>query len=415
MKRDPISLLLISPDEQFQAAVRGAVTGEDCIVTGATETIVGLNGRGAALAAAHDIILFDVDAGDPSVIGAARSLCDARKPGATIIALAGDDLPLCKTRELRHVGVEEVLPREALEQEVLPQIEAFRTRRRAQLPELWNGCGDLGKVIAVAQSRGGVGASTLAVNLANELQGKRGVFRKAAQFSVVVVDLDFQFGSVAALLDVEETDTLWRLAMDQDSPDGTFLDQAVVQADCGLSVLTAPSRYGPLTALAPEQISAIIGGLRKTFDYVVIDLPHALVDWVSPVLAEADRLLLVTDVTVPSVRSARKLMDFYLKENPGLDVQLVAGLEKKPLFMAAHHKAASELLKKDFSYWIPRDQRAARQALDRGAPLSEIAARSAMARAIRGIAAETVKDMPLRGNAHELRFLPGISGKNATS
>lgn len=400
MTRDPISLLLISPDEQFQAAVRGAVTGKDCVVTGAPETIVGLNGRGATLAAGHDIILFDVDAGDPSVIGAARSLCEARKPGATIIALAGDDLPLCKARELRHVGVEEVLPRAALEQEVLPQIEAARTRRAAQLPELWVGHATQGKVIAVAQSRGGVGASTLAVNLANELQGKRGVFRKTMQYSVAIVDLDLQFGSVAALLDVEESDTLWRLAMDQVPPDGTFLEQAVVQAGCGLSVLTAPARYGPLNALAPAQVSALIDGLRKRFDYVVIDLPHALVDWVSPVLAEADRLLLVTDVTVPSIRSARKLMDFYLTENPALDVQLVASLEKKPLFMAAHHRAAGELLKKEFRYWIPRDQKLARQALDRGAPLSEIAARSAMARAIRGIAAETMKDMPQRGKAH---------------
>jgi Flp pilus assembly CpaE family ATPase len=359
-----------------------------------------MNGKAAPLVARHDVILFDVDLESEHMMQSVAEMCQARVANSKIIALAEKDLPLSKARELRRAGVDDVLPRDALREEIIPQIETIRMSREAQLPALWAGQTTQGKVIAVAKSRGGAGASTFAVNLANELQGHRRYFKKVPTAEVAIVDLDLQFGSIAALLDVEESDAFWRMAMDGTVPDSAFLEQAMAVSSCGLSVLTAPSRYGPLTAIDAEQISAMLSVLKAKFDYIVLDLPSALVEWIEPITAQADLMYLVTDVTVPSVRSARKLIDFYLGENPALEIELVANQEKKPLIPASHHRAASELLSRDFHFWVPRDERAFRETIDRGVPIATVSPRSAAAKAIRNIARATKDTLPPRSPAH---------------
>ncbi len=397
MSSKQVSVLLISPDEQIYSAIEGSLADQDnCEFTGRKDTVEGVNGSAISLTALHDVVLFDVDETSDNMLDTAQSICDARMPNAIIIALAPEDLPLEKARQLKKLGVDDVLPRKAINEEIVPQVDAIRARRQAQLPAVWGGQATLGKVIAVAKSRGGVGSSLVAANMANELQCKEGFFKKKAANEVAVVDLDFQFGSIAALMDVEESDAMWRMAMEESIPDSAFLEQAMTKAPCGVDVLAAPSRYGPLSAIKEEQISAILDSLKRTHDYVVVDLPRALVEWITPVLAQADRLYLVTDVAVPSVRSARKLMDFYQAENPAIDIQLVASLEKKPLFPAAHHRAAAKLLEQDFAYWVPKDDRTVRESVDRGIPLQDVSNRAPATRAIKKLADETRISMPPR-------------------
>ena len=59
-------------------------------------------------------------------------------------------------------------------------------------------------------------------------------------------------------------------------------------------------------ALKPEHVESLISILKERFDYVVLDLPRALVDWLAPLLDATDRMLLVTDSAVPSIRQARR-------------------------------------------------------------------------------------------------------------
>ncbi|UWR08977.1 AAA family ATPase [Ruegeria sp. B32] len=401
MSAKQISVLLISPDEEIFAAIETSLEGlSNCRFTGRKDTVARVNGTAVALSARHDVVLFDVDDSSPELLQTAQQICDARMPNAIIIALASEDLPLEKARQLKKLGVDDVLPRNAIHEEIIPQVDAIRARRQAQLPAVWGGQATLGKLIAVGKSRGGVGSSLVAANMANELQSKAGFLKKTASNSVALVDLDFQFGSIAALMDVAESDAMWRMAMEGSIPDSAFLEQAMVKSPCGVDILAAPSRYGPLTAIKEEQISAILDSLKRTHDYVVVDLPRALVEWITPVLTQADRLYLVTDVAVPSVRSARKLMDFYQAENPALEIQLVANLEKKPIIPAAHHRAAAKLLEKDFSFWVPRDERTVRESVDRGVPLEDVSSRAPMTRAIRKLAHETCLSLPPRVGQH---------------
>ncbi|KUJ85366.1 hypothetical protein AVO45_16595 [Ruegeria marisrubri] len=392
---------MISPDQEIYSTIEKSLAKEaGCRFTGKQGTVAGVNGSAIPLVGRNDVVLFDLDESDDNLLQSARDICEARRPNAIIIALASDNLPLEKARQLRRIGVDDVLPRNSVQDEIIPQVQSIRERREAQLPAIWGGHATQGKVIAVAQSRGGVGSSILAANLANELQDKQGFFKKKAKNDVALVDLDFQFGSLAAMMDVEESDAMWRMAMEGSIPDSAFLEQAMTKSKCGVDVLPAPSRYGPLNAIKEEQVSAILDSLKRSHDYIVVDLPRALVEWLTPVLTQADRLYLVTDVSVPSVRSARKLMDFYQAENPALEIQLVASFEKKPLIQAAHHRAATKLLDKEFSYWVPKDERTTREALDRGVPLHDVSSRAPLTKTIRKMALDMSHALPPRAGHH---------------
>ena len=393
-------VLVITQNGGFQKEFEAALPKDNYEITPRVEATSDMNGQAARLAATHDVVLFDMDGCGEEAERIARDLDRSRGLGTILIALAGDDLPLAKARQLARSGVDDVLPINALNDEIVPQIEAWRIRNEANLPALWSGQASEGKVISIAQARGGVGASMMAVNLADLLQDRQGMMKKEARNEVAIVDLDFQFGTIASLLDVGESDAMWRMAMDDIVPDAAFVEQALTKSAGGLSVLSAPSRYGPLTSIKSEQIAAIIDVLKRNHDYVVLDLPRALVDWLEPALTKSNKMYMATDVTVPSVRAARKLIEFYLAENPGLDIEMVATQEKKPVVPRAHHKAACKLLERPFNHWIPSDPKTAREVLDRGQPVRAIAPRSAMSKAMRKMANTTKEELQPRQRLH---------------
>jgi pilus assembly protein CpaE len=147
-------------------------------------------------------------------------------------------------------------------------------------------------------------------------------------------------------------------------------------------VLSAPSKFAPLEAVTAAQVGALLDALVQDFDHVVIDLPRSLVLWVAAVLERTDRLLLVSDCTVPSVRQARRLLDLYLETNPSLAIEVVMSQEHKPLIRSSQHAEAQKLLERPFRHWLPFDPRAARRAADRGAPLAAAAGSSPLSKAI---------------------------------
>lgn len=352
--------------------------------------LTALNGKAHSIAGEHDVVLFHTSRDSDLDIMAAQRLSAEQPDGKPLIALTAEDTTLAEVRRLTDAGVSDVLPESISAGELSAALARLSPNTE---PEAVRPSNKSGKVIAVAKARGGVGATTLAVNLADRLMGYSGVFRKQATKSAVIVDLDLQFGNVGSFLDQGAGEALFSMATDAVVPDDTYVEQALSVTGTGLAVLAAPDRFAPLNALQPAQIEALLTSLKHQFDYVVVDLPPAMVDWVSPVLNMSDKLLLVTDCSVPSVSKARQIIDFFTEENLGLPIEIVVNFENKPMFPSVHHKEAATVLERPLSHWLPNDQSASREALDLGVPLSNAAARSKLARAIGKLATTLATDL----------------------
>ena len=390
------SILLISSDGAITDRVGEALARIDgARVATEAASVSQLNGTAVKMAADHDVVIFATDPSNSADLTAIEHLTDQRKPGTVYLALTDGDLPLSKARALTRAGVDDVLPYPTSADELVEVVGSWIARRRAETEERYSGAAAAtGKLIAVSQARGGIGSTTIAVNLADQLLQRKGAFKKEAANRVCILDLDLQFGTVGDFLDVDEQEGLLQLASENFLPDAHWIEQSIVRLPSGLSVLAAPRKFAPLDSLQPEQVDALVKTLKVMFDYVVVDLPRALVSWIEPVLAETDRMYIVMDMTVPAVRAARRLMDFVLADNAQLPIELIINHEKKPMMLREHHREAQKALDVHFTHWIAHDPKAAREAVDYGKPVSEVAGRSDLAKGIAALAKSTLAELP---------------------
>jgi Flp pilus assembly CpaE family ATPase len=384
MSQDKTSIILISDDTTINDAVCGALLpGDQVSVEIYPTTLAAVNGKAVKMANEHDLIVFRLNPDtDP---GAVVDLRKETGRKGTLLALSDTPISLAEARNLKKAGIDEILPFPLSSDDLRDQLLEM-SGRTPLLPALIERSGALGQVIAVAPVRGGIGASTVAANLADQLQAKTGLWRKSASNRVALVDLDIQFGTLASALDINSSDTFYRLATEMIVPDRNFLAQSMEVHASGLTVLTAPDRFAPLDALDRKQIDAVIGQLQREYDFVVVDMPRTLVEWIAPIISRCARLLLVTDTSVPSIRQARRLIDFYTEERLDLPVDMIVNREKKPFISSSSHAEAAKVLDRPLKYWLPDDRRRARAALDRGQLLSQLTQGGALLSAIRKVA-----------------------------
>jgi pilus assembly protein CpaE len=158
------------------------------------------------------------------------------------------------------------------------------------------------QIVAVYSPKGGVGTTTIAVNLAVALA--------AGDKSVALVDADLQFGDVGVMLNLDPTkasvgDVVADLV--QGTPEA--LDGVLVRHRSNVDVLLAPPTPDTGELLTPEHMKTILGRLSAGHDFVVVDCPTHLNDATLAVLDMADRVLCAVSLEITAIRTARTFVD----------------------------------------------------------------------------------------------------------
>ncbi|MFM6829261.1 MAG: CpaE family protein, partial [Novosphingobium sp.] len=170
----------------------------------------------------------------------------------------------------------------------------------------------LAPLIAVAQSISGCGATSIATHLAAELGRGPGSSR-----GVAVVDLDLQFGAVADYMSAAGKGSVLDLLDAAERLDDELLRSISRQVDSSVSVFAAPEAIPPLESVDTDQLLKVLTILRRTYDYVIIDLPSNWTNWTLSALSAADAILMVTELSLGSLRQAKRRLELF--DNVGID------------------------------------------------------------------------------------------------
>jgi len=258
-----------------------------------------------------------------------------------------------------------------------------------------------GKVLAVHGLAGGVGASTFAVNLAWELalgakaRGRRARAPEAPPPRVCLLDLDFQTGSCATYLDLPRRDVVYEMLTDLAAIDAEgFADALQVHGE-RLHVLTAPADILPLDIVGPEEMGMLLGLAQARFDFVVVDMPTALVTWSEAVLQASEVYFALMELDMRSAQNALRFLRLLKAEDLPVE-KLRFALNRAPGFADMQGKARARRLAESLDIrldiLLPDGARAVPEAGDHGQPLAETAPKNALRREI-AVLAETLRDL----------------------
>lgn len=234
-------------------------------------------------------------------------------------------------------------------------------------------------VIAVAGVTGGVGTTSIAVNLGCALA-------RDPKKSVALMDLDLCLGDADVFLDAIPDYTLVDVAQNISRLDFALLKRSLTKHSSGLYLLPRPVTMEDMALITPDDLQRVIGLMKATFSHLVLDLSKGYTANDQVALQMAHHILLVTQLDLPCLRNVVRLMTSF-RENKELaeKIKIVvnrAGLDSGAITL----KKAQETIGREVFWQVPNDYRTMVEVRNNGVPLTEHAPKAALTQSILGLA-----------------------------
>lgn len=322
---------------------------------------------------APPLVIVDVTATEDPMVGL-RSLVTLCEPTTRIILIGGtNDVTLY--RSLLQAGASDYLVKPVSSDALIAALEGAVARGRTETVD----DGKKLKIVAVVGARGGVGASTVAVNTA-------WLMAHEMKKTVGLLDLDLQFGTVALSLDLEPSTGLREAFENPDRIDGLFIASAMVHESENLFVLSAEEPLEDVVTINPGAFDLLVASLPEDFDYVVVDLPQKIAIGQKRLLGSCDHVVLVSDLSLAGMRDTVRFAQLIRESAPQAVLTVIAnkvGSAKKGELPKKEFQRNTEMPVKHF---IPHEPSIAVAAANAGKAFPVISKNSPVVKDLRSLA-----------------------------
>jgi pilus assembly protein CpaE len=323
-------------------------------------------------------------------------------PECSVLVISGSTDGTLILRAMR-AGAKEFLPKPVRIEDLLAALERISDRR--------SGRGDSKKagsaVIAVAGATGGVGTTSIAVNLGCALA-------QDPKNSVALVDLDLSLGDADVFLDTIPDYTLVDVAQNVTRLDFTLLKRSLTKHSSGLFLLPRPVQLEDSKLITPDDMQRVFGLLKATFTHLILDLSKAYspIDLVA--MEAATHILMITQLDLPCLRNVVRLMMSFNEHGLKDKVRVIvnrAGLDNGQISL----KKAQETIGREIFWQLPNDYRTMVEVRNNGVPLIEQAPKAIITQSILQMAqalcdVEKIADDP-DGKGGKKGWLPFFGAK----
>jgi pilus assembly protein CpaE len=167
----------------------------------------------------------------------------------------------------------------------------------------------VGRIIAVVGAKGGVGASTIAHNIAFSIA-------RDLTLDSVVTDLDLAFGTAGLNFNQDPPQGIAEAVFSPERVDTAFVDRLLAKCTDHLNLLAAPATLDRVYDFGADAFEAIFDSLRSTVPCVVLDVPHQWSGWTKQKLVAADEILIVASPDLANLRNTKNICDFLKAARP---------------------------------------------------------------------------------------------------
>lgn len=302
-----MSILLVTPDTEFEAQVKRAFDGEIDARRWWDPKLPRLHPTQAVQEVAVQqptVVVLGPGLPTPAALDLASGL-DLSHPEICTVMVAKPAARLLE--QALRAGVRDIIPLGGGDQavrEVLERVGATAERRQQAVRSSAQAAAPKGRVITVMSPKGGAGKTTVASNLAVRLGTK-------APNRVALIDLDLQFGDSASALGVGPQSTVADAARTREKLDSTSLKVFLEPRPGGLYLLAGPHFPAEADDIEASAVAHMIEILASEFEYVVVDTASGLDEYGLAAAERSDDLVLVCATDVPSVRGLRKALDAF--------------------------------------------------------------------------------------------------------
>ena len=368
-----LRLAIVDPDDATREEIKAMLLGMDMIWLEAECSRYEFFSDVVAQTT-PDIGLVVIDSNTEKALELISSVSES-SPECSILVVSGSSDGNLILQAIR-AGAKEFLTQPLHVEELLAALSRISDRRF--------GRSDTSKprgsqVIAVAGSTGGVGTTSVAVNLACAIA-------KDAINSVALVDLDLCLGDADVQLDTIPEYTLVDVAQNVTRLDFSLLKRSLTKHSSGVYLLPRPVQMEDISLITAENVQRVLGLMKASFSHLVLDLSKSYTDVDLAALSLSSDILLVTQLDLPCLRNMVRLLASFKEMDGVIDkVKVVvnrAGLESGQITL----KKAQETIGKEIFWQLPNDYRTMIEVRNNGVPLIEQSPKAAITHSITSLA-----------------------------
>lgn len=303
-----------------------------------------------------NVVVLEAPAGRDALLEQLEELAQYCDAGTKVVVLGKlNDIVLY--RQLIARGVSEYL--------VTPFGVVDFVQAMSQLFSV-QGAKPLGRVIAVVGAKGGVGASTVAHNLAWSLAS-------VTEMATIIADFDLAFGTAGLDYNQDPPQGVAEAVFAPERVDAVLVDRLLSKCGDHLSLLAAPATLDRVLDFGEASFDSLVDAMRASTPWVVIDVPHQWSGWARRMLVFADEVVVIASPDLANLRNAKNLIDNVksarLNDAPPRLVLNGVGMLKRPEIAAAEFAKAVET---GPTAVIPHDAKLFGAAANNGQMIAEI-------------------------------------------
>lgn len=318
--------------------------------------------------ATPDVALIDLDSDDTVALHLIETI--AKKfPSCSVIAVSARSDGQLILSSMR-AGAKEFLNSPVQIEELIAALD-----RVSSIHDGEGRTSKSGSVISIAGASGGVGTTSVAVNLACSLA-------QSPDNSVVLVDLDLSLGDADVFLDMIPDYTLLDVAQNISRLDLALLRKSLTKHESGVYLLPRPVQLDDVETITSDDFKKVVSLLKASFSHLVIDLSKAYSSLDLSALQASEHILLLTQLDLPCLRNVVRLMsslDAYAGVTDKVRIVVTRnGMDRSQISTAK----AEETIDREIFWRIPNDYSAVSSSRNNGLPLLEHAPKAAVTTAI---------------------------------